>query len=61
MPHVECSCPDCVEETEWPAKKQRLSLGDEVHIECSAENVKIRNLRKRISRQADAVECGGAS
>ena len=57
MPHEECSCPDCVEETEWPAKKRRLYLGDEVHIGYSAENVKIRNLRKRISRQADAVEC----
>ena len=40
MPHEECSCPDCVEETEWPAKKRRLYLGDEVHIGCSAENVK---------------------
>ena len=57
MPHIKCSCPDCVEETEWPAKKRRLYLGDEVHIGYSAENVKIRNLRKRISRQADAVEC----
>ena len=48
---------DCVEETEWPAKKRRLYLGDEVHIGCPAENVKICNLRKNFSRHADAVEC----
>ena len=57
MPHEECSCPDCIEGTEWPAKKRRLYLGDEVHIGWSAENVKIRNLRKRILRRVDAVEC----
>ena len=59
MPHEECSCPDCVEEREWPAKKRRLYLGDEMHIGCSAQNVNIRNVRKPLSRRADAVECNG--